>query len=144
MFVPNERVYAFIHEHHAQLLDQALSVRVVVCSPFTLFGMVSLVRQAMDTIALERSSQEILDHLAVFTEEWGRYVAKVELAERHLGRLNSAFGELTTTRQRKLERTLERIEDLKTHTPNPALSNASDSDGLAPAAPAPEELAGSG
>lgn len=142
MFVPNERVYAFIHEHHAQLLDQALSVRVVVCSPFTLFGMVSLVRQAMDTIALERSSQEILDHLAVFTEEWGRYVAKVELAERHLGHLNSAFGELTTTRQRKLERSLERIEDLKTRTPKPALAGAADSDGLAPAAP--EELAGSG
>lgn len=146
MFVPNERVYAFIHEHHARLLDQALSVRVVVCSPFTLFGMVSLVRQAMDTIALERSSQEILDHLAVFTEEWGRYVAKVELAERHLGHLNSAFGELTTTRQRKLERTLERIEDLKTRTPKPALSATPDSEGDSPAhpAPAPEELAESG
>ena len=146
MFVPNERVYAFIHEHHAQLLDQALSVRVVVCSPFTLFGMVSLVRQAMDTVALERSSQEILDHLAVFTEEWGRYVAKVELAERHLGRLNAAFGELTTTRQRKLERSLDRIEDLKTRTPKPALAGAPDSEGDSPAhpAPAPEELAESG
>ena len=130
MFVPNERVYAFIHEHHARLLDQALSVRVVVCSPFTLFGMVSLVRQAMDTIALERSSQEILDHLALFTEEWERYLAKAKLVERHLGRLNSAFGELTTTRQRKLERSLDRIEDLKTRTPAPG--------------PAPEELAESG
>ena len=144
MFVPNERVYAFIHEHHARLLDQALSVRVVVCSPFTLFGMVSLVRQAMDTIALERSSQEILDHLAAFTEEWGRYVAKVELVERHLGRLNSAFGELTTTRQRKLERSLDRIEDLKTRTPKPVLSGTADTKGLAPPATAPEELAGSG
>ncbi|MYC84069.1 MAG: DNA recombination protein RmuC [Acidimicrobiia bacterium] len=142
MFVPNERVYAFIHEHHAQLLDQALSVRVVVCSPFTLFGMVSLVRQAMDTIALERSSQEILDHLAVFTEEWGRYLSQVEKAELHLSNLNSAFGTLRTTRQRKLERSLERIEDLKTRTPKPALAGAADSDGLAPAAP--EELAGSG
>ena len=146
MFVPNERVYAFIHEHHAQLLDQALSVRVVVCSPFTLFGMVSLVRQAMDTIALERSSQEILDHLTVFTEEWGRYVKQAELAERHLGRLNAAFGELTTTRQRKLERSLDRIEDLKTRTPKPALAGAPDSEGGSPAhpAPAPEELAESG
>ena len=146
MFVPNERVYAFIHEHHARLLDQALSVRVVVCSPFTLFGMVSLVRQAMDTIALERSSQEILDHLVLFTEEWERYVDKAELVERHLGRLNSAFGELRTTRQRKLERSLDRIEDLKTRTPRPVLAGAADRDGPAPPAPAPapEELAESG
>ena len=155
MFIPNERVYSFIHEHHARLLDQALSARVVVCSPFTLFGMVSLVRQAMDTIALERSSQEILDHLAVFAEEWDRYVEKARLAELHLTRLNSAFGELTTTRQRKLERSLDRIEDLKTRTPKPVLAGAADSDGLAhheqataagrpSEVSAPEGLAGSG
>ena len=150
MFVPNERVYAFIHEHHARLLDQALSVRVVVCSPFTLFGMVSLVRQAMDTIALERSSQEILDHLALFTEEWERYVAKAELVERHLGRLNSAFGELTTTRQRKLARSLDRIEDLKARTPKPVLAGAADREDSAledpgpPAPSVPEGLARSG
>lgn len=144
MFVPNERVYAFIHEHHTRLLDQALSVGVVVCSPFTLFGMVSLVRQAMDTIALERSSQEILVHLALFTEEWERYVKQAKKVEGHLGRLNSAFGELTTTRQRKLERSLDRIEDLKTRTPRPVLAGAADRDGSAPPAPAPEELAGSG
>ena len=148
MFVPNERVYAFIHEHHDQLLDQALSVRVVVCSPFTLFGMVSLVRQAMDTIALERSSQEILDHLAGFTEEWGRYVAKLDLVDRNLGRLNSAFRDLTTTRQRKLERSLDRIEELKTRTPKLAFADVADSDRPAAsvAAPAstPEGLARSG
>ena len=113
MFIPNDGVYAFIHEHHRRVFDDALETRVVICSPSTLFAMLSLVRQAMDTIALERSSQEILDHLACFTDQWQRYVAQFELVSRHLGRLSSAFDELSTTRRYQLERQLDRIEEIK-------------------------------
>ncbi|MXX64049.1 MAG: DNA recombination protein RmuC [Acidimicrobiia bacterium] len=122
MFVSNESIYSFIHEHHGGLLELALSKGVVVCSPFTLFGMLSLVRQAMDTLALEKSSQEILDHLGTFSEEWARYVEKTEKVALHLGRLNKAFHDLTGTRQRKLERELDRIDELKTRHSGPSLS----------------------
>ena len=113
MFIANDAVYAFIHEHHRDVFDEALDRRVVLCSPSTLFAMLSLVRQAMDTIALERSSQEILDLLSCFSDQWNRYVEKFDLVERHLGRLNTAFEELSTTRRHQLERPLERIEEIK-------------------------------
>lgn len=113
MFIPNDGVYAFIHEHHRKVFDEALASRVVICSPSTLFAMLALVRQAMDTLAMERSSQEILDHLARFTDQWQRYVAQFDLVGRHLGRLNSAFDELSTTRRQQLERQLNRIEEIK-------------------------------
>ena len=122
MFVSNESIYSFVHEHHSDLLELALSKGVVVCSPFTLFGMLSLVRQALDTMALEKSSQEILDHLGTFAEEWARYVDKTELVERYLDRLNKAFRDLTSTRQRKLERELDRIDELKTRHSGPTLA----------------------
>ena len=122
MFIPNDGVYAFIHEHHRDVFDDALEVRVVICSPSTLFAMLSLVRQAMDTIALERSSQEILEHLSCFSDQWQRYIDQFDLVERHLGRLNAAFDELSTTRRRQLERPLDRIDQIKNRPGQEALT----------------------
>jgi len=121
MFIPNDGVYAFIHEHHGQVFAEALRDRVVVCSPSTLFAMLALVRQAMETIALERSSQEILEHLSNFTDQWEKYVEKYELVEKRLRLLGEAFDDLTGVRSRQLQRQLDRIEDLKTRSGQIAL-----------------------
>ena len=121
MFIPNDGVYAFIHEHHRNVFDEALGARVVICSPSTLFAMLALVRQAMDTLAMERSSQEILERLADFADQWRRYVTQFEKVRKHLDHLNSAFGDLSTTRRNQLERQLDRIEELKNRSGQDAL-----------------------
>ena len=54
LFIPNESVYSFMHEHDPGLIDAALAQRVVLCSPFTLFAMLAVIRQAMDSFRLER------------------------------------------------------------------------------------------
>lgn len=130
MFIPNDGVYAFIHEHSREVFDEALESHVVICSPSTLFAMLSLVRQAMDTVSLERSSQEILDHLACFTEQWQKYSEQFDLVGRHLDRLKGAFDDLSGTRSRQLERQLDRIEELKKRSGHEALAaaRAADSD----------------
>ena len=128
MFVPNDGVYAFIHEHHRNVFDTALETRVVICSPATLFAMLALVRQAMDTLAMERSSQEILDHLACFADQWQRYIDQFDLVGRHLGRLNSAFEELSMTRRQQLERQLNRIEEIKNRSGQQSLLAATETE----------------
>ena len=124
MFIPNDGVYAFIHEHHREVFDEALKGHVVICSPSTLFAMLSLVRQAMDTVSLERSSQEILDHLSCFSEQWQKYSEQFDLVSRHLDRLRSAFDDLSGTRSRQLEKQLDRIEELKNRSEAQALDAA--------------------
>ena len=116
MFIPNDGIYAFILEHHREVFDKAQKNKVVICAPSTLYAMLALVRQAMDTLAMERSSQEILDHLGSFTDQWQDYVKQFDLVGKHLGTLNSAFDKLSTTRRNQLERELDRIEQLKTHS----------------------------
>ena len=124
MFIPNDGVYAFIHEHCREVFDEALGSQVVICSPSTLFAMLSLVRQAMDTVSLERSSREILDHLACFAEQWQKYSEQFDLVGRHLDRLTGAFDELSGTRSRQLEKQLDRIEDLKQRSGHETLAAA--------------------
>lgn len=133
MFIPNDGVYAFIHEHHRNVFDEALANRVVICAPSTLFAMLALVRQAMDTLAMERSSQEILERLSSFVDQWQRYVTKFDKVGFHLKRLNSAFDELSTTRRNQLERQLDRIEELKSRPEQEALPDTAAAE--APARP---------
>jgi DNA recombination protein RmuC len=113
MFIPNESVFGFIHENDPQLLDHALSQKVVMCSPTSLFAVLAVVRQAMDTFGVERASEEILDCLARFGDQWERFSGQVDKVDRHLLTLTNSFGELAGPRRRQLERQLARIDDVR-------------------------------
>jgi hypothetical protein len=60
LFLPNEAIYSYVHEHDAALLDDALRQKVVLCSPLTLYAVLAVVRQAAESAALERTSGEVL------------------------------------------------------------------------------------
>jgi DNA recombination protein RmuC len=113
LFIPNESVYGFIHENDSSLLDDSLARKVVLCSPTTLFAVLGVIRQAMDTFAVERATEEILECLAGFGEQWQKFSGQIDKVERHISTLNNSFGDLAGTRRRQLERQLDRIEDVR-------------------------------
>jgi DNA recombination protein RmuC len=113
LFIPNESVYGFIHENDSTLLDDALAQRVVLCSPTTLFAVLGVIRQAMDAFAVERASEEILQCLGGFGEQWRKFSEQIDRVDRHLDTLTRSFGELSGTRRRQLERQLDRIDDVR-------------------------------
>ena len=114
MFIPNESVFGFIHEHDPLLLDDALTQQVVLCSPTSLFAVLAVVRQAVDTLAVERASEEILECLVRFGDQWDRFSGQIDKVDRHLQTLTNSFTELAGTRRRQLERQLARIDDVRT------------------------------
>jgi DNA recombination protein RmuC len=113
-FIPNESVYSFIHEHDADMVDVALQQRVVLCSPFTLFAVLAVVRQSMDAYRLERTSGEILDCLGLFAKEWEKFSDQVDKLGRQMEGSQRAYDELSGTRRRALQRKLDQIDDLRT------------------------------
>lgn len=129
LFIPNESVYGFIHEHDTNLLDDALAQKVVLCSPTTLFAVLGVIRQAMDTFAVERASEEILDYLSSFGEQWQRFSGQIDKVERHISTLNKSFEELSGPRRRQLERQLDQIDDVRSRslatTDEPVLGQSS-------------------
>ena len=60
LFIPNESVYAFIHEADSKILEVALQKKVIWCSPLTLYAVLAVVRQAVDNFALKQASNEVL------------------------------------------------------------------------------------
>jgi DNA recombination protein RmuC len=113
LFIPNEQIYAFIHEQDSTILDDGIRQGVVFCSPLTLFAILAVIRKAVDNFSLEQTSNEILSLLGDFKKQWGEFVGKLELVGRRISDAQKEYEALTTTRRRQLEKPLNRIEDLR-------------------------------
>ncbi len=113
LFIPNEQLYAFVQEHAATLLDEALSQRIIMCSPMTLFAVLAVVRQSVENFRMERTASEILEVLGDFTKQWGAFADKMDALGRGLNTVTKAFDDLSSTRNRALTRQMDRIDDLR-------------------------------
>lgn len=120
LFIPNETIYAFIHEKNQSLLEEGLKNKVVFCSPLTLFAILAVIRQAVDNFALEKTSDEILSLLGAFKKQWGEYIKKMESLGSKLAAAQSDFESLTDTRKKQLERPLNKIDALRQQKGLPA------------------------
>jgi DNA recombination protein RmuC len=114
LFIPNEAVYAFVHQHDRDLVDVALRQKVVLCSPSTLFSVLAVIRQAVEQTQLQRTSDEILACLAAFEQQWGKFADALDKVGRSLDSVRRSWDDLTGPRRRQLERQLDRVDELRT------------------------------
>jgi DNA recombination protein RmuC len=113
LFIPNEQIYAFIHENDPSLLDSAIAQHVVMCSPITLFAVLAVIRQAAENFAMERTTGEILKLMGNFRKQWEEFVGKMDLVGKRIADAQKEFETLTSTRRNQLERPLRQIEELR-------------------------------
>jgi DNA recombination protein RmuC len=113
LFIPNEAVYGFLHENDPGLVDTALAQGVVLCSPFTLFAVLGVVRQAVETVQLQRTSDEILQCLGRFTTQWSKFSDSLDLLGRRFESAQKAYDDLAGTRRRVLQKSLDEVDRLR-------------------------------
>jgi DNA recombination protein RmuC len=113
LFMPNEQLTGFIHQHDADLLDDAMGQKVVLCSPLTLFAFLGVIRQAFDNFMIEQTSDEILQLLGRFGKQWHKYAEQIDKVERQFQSVERSFGELAGTRRRQLEKPLVQLEQIR-------------------------------
>ncbi len=123
LFIPNEQIYAFIHEQDSAILDEGIRNRVIFCSPLTLFAVLAVIRQAVENFALEQTSNEILSLLGVFRKQWEEFLKKLEQVGKRIGDLQKEYDALITTRKAQLERPLKKMELLRTQRGLPIATN---------------------
>lgn len=113
LFIPVEAVHGFIHEHDPGLVDEALARKVVLCSPFTLFAVLGVIRQAADAVALQRNADEVIGLLAGFRKQWDEFSGSLEKLGKQLQTVQGTFEAVNGVRRRQLERQLDRVEDVR-------------------------------
>ena len=114
LFIPNEQLYAFIHEQDEAILDDAVRQGVVFCSPLTLFVVLALIRQMVENFRLARTSDEILGLLGDFVDQWDKFKAQMDKVGQRIDAAGREFTNLAGTRTNVLERPLRKIEELRT------------------------------
>ena len=113
MFIPNEGVYEFIYKNGEDVIDGALQKKIIVCSPLTMFAILSVIRQSMDNFAISKTSGEILEVLGGFENQWENFKDHMDRTEKQLGTFTSSFQTLKTTRSNQLERSLNKVQHLR-------------------------------
>lgn len=112
-FIPNEQIYQYIHEHDNGLIEDALSRKVVLCSPVSLFAILVVIRQSVDNFSVERSSNEIISELGKFENQWGRFIKQMDTLGKRIDDAQKDFGNLLGTRKRALQRPLDNINAIR-------------------------------
>jgi len=113
MFIPNESIYYFINKEDSEVIDFALSKKIILCSPITLYAVLSLIRQAVSNFAMEEKAGIMQKYVMEFRSQWTKYVEKMDSIGKSIGAAQKSFDELATTRTKQLEKPMDKIAELQ-------------------------------
>ena len=123
LFIPNESIYGFINREDAELVDYALRNHVLLCSPLTLYAVLSMIHQAARNFTMNERASEVMLLVGQFLSQWKKYVEQMDKLGNRIEGLTKDFQTLTTTRTRALERPLDKIENISLPAPDDALES---------------------
>ncbi|NQV50122.1 MAG: DNA recombination protein RmuC [Candidatus Marinimicrobia bacterium] len=122
MFIPNESIYGFINLEDPDLIGEALSKKIMLCSPITLYAVLSLLNQATSNFMMEQRASEIMNEVVKFQQQWEKFSDVMTKTEKNLDVAVRQFQELISTRSRALERPVNKIIELQKRDAIPAKS----------------------
>jgi DNA recombination protein RmuC len=113
LFIPNESIYSFLNQEDDSLIDFSLERKIILCSPITLYAILSLVRQAVSNFAMEQKAGEMQVLVGVFRKQWEQYKSKINAMSNSLSALTNHYEELRGPRLRGLEKPMDKISELQ-------------------------------
>lgn len=112
LFIPNESIYTFLNREDAKLVDYSLERKIVICSPVTLYAILSLIRQSVTSFSIEKRASDIQSHIQSFKMQWTKFLEKMESLGKSLKATQNHYEDLSTTRVKQLDRPMEKILDI--------------------------------
>lgn len=113
LFIPNEQVFGFIQDKMPDVMDFALKQKVVLCSPFTLYAMLSIVRQAHEHFRFEKDIKKIIELIEGFTKDYELFKNRFADLGSLIEKVSGQYAEITDKSFKKLDGKIQRIEDHK-------------------------------
>lgn len=118
MFIPNEKIYGFIFDTDASVLDEAARQNIIICSPVTAISVLAVIRQAAQNFTIEKKAKELMKAMAAFRKEWIKYSEGFNKLGETINKAAEEYGTLRSTRSNKLESSMRKLEDLKEEEEN--------------------------
>jgi DNA recombination protein RmuC len=88
MFIPAEAVFAEIHAHQPQLVDEAQRARVWMVSPTTLMAVLTTARAVLKDSATRKQVHVIQEHLVNLAKDFERFRKRMDNLSKHIQQAN--------------------------------------------------------
>ena len=112
MFIPAEAVFAEIHAHHPDLVEEAQKKRVWMVSPTTFMAVLTTARAVIKDDATRQQVHLIQEHLSKLSVEFDRFGKRMENLSKHIGQAHKDVGDVKITAD-KINRQFVSIEKVE-------------------------------
>ena len=119
MFIPAEAVFAEIHAHQPQLVDEAQRARVWMVSPTTLMAVLTTARAVLKDSATRKQVHVIQEHLVSLAKDFDRFRVRMNNLSKHIQQANKDVTDVhisankISSRFEKIERVELKEEDIE-------------------------------
>ena len=121
MFIPAEAIFAEIHGHHPDLVEQAQKAKVWLTSPTTLMAVLTTARAVLKDDATRKQVHIIQEHLATLSKDFTRFQERMTKLAKHIEQAHKDVDDVNTS-ARKITSRFEKIEQVELNTDNKAIN----------------------
>ena len=112
MFIPAEAVFAEIHAHQPELVEESQRKRVWMVSPTTMMAVLTTARAVLKDSATRQQVHLIQEHLVKLSEDFVRFRTRMDNLSKHISQANKDVEEVNTS-ARKISNRFEKIEKVE-------------------------------
>lgn len=112
MFIPAEAVFAEIHAHQPQLVDEAQRARVWMVSPTTLMAVLTTARAVLKDSATRKQIHVIQEHLINLAKDFDRFRKRMDNLSKHIKQANKDVDDVHISAT-KISGRFEKIEKVE-------------------------------
>ena len=97
MFLPAEAIFAEIHAHFPELVEEAQRARVWLVSPTTLMAVLTTARAVLKDDATRKQVHIIRDHLRKLSADFGRFQQRMDKLAVHIRQAHDDVAQVNTS-----------------------------------------------
>jgi DNA recombination protein RmuC len=112
MFIPAEAVFAEIHAHHPDVVQEAQRARVWMASPTTLLAILNTARAVLKDEATRRQIHVIRRHLGELARDFERFRTRMDRLNQHIQQASRDVGQVHVS-ARKISERFDLIEQVE-------------------------------
>ena len=117
MFIPAEAVFAEIHGHYPDLIEEARRARVWLASPTTMMAILTTARSVLKDSATRQQVHLIQDHLVALAQDFGRFQQRMDKLATHIDQANRDVADVNKS-AKKITSRFEKIEKVELTEPD--------------------------
>jgi len=116
MFIPAEAVFAEIHAHYPDLVEEAQRARVWLTSPTTMMAVLTTSRAVLKDAATREQVHTIQEHLVALSLDFSRFQQRMEKLATHIDQANRDVLDVNKS-ARKITSRFGKIEQVELEEP---------------------------